>query len=200
MKTASTLEKQPTDPTEPLSASVTITNDSEAGVEEVPVSFLQQQIVCDGRLVSLILLLFCFISGLLGATCFLATGSWCGFQSANTAQALTTGAGALTNYLGDHQAFAMNQSSPSWQGVTGFATIACLAGSLGAQGVLGEHAATPFTSTVVATSLFCQLGMLPRQTMLKLGFSRPRDVKVSALLALMFGAFCGRALVGSVGK
>ena len=45
--------------------------------------------------------------------------------------------------LGGHTGFAENPMEPSWEGITGFATIACLAGSLGAQGVLGEHASTP---------------------------------------------------------
>lgn len=70
---------------------------------------------------------------------------------------------------------------------------------MGLQGIMGKRISSPFATTVVLTSVWCELGADPHL----FGFTRTiasRDLKVLAIFALFLGAFLGRAIVAVIGS
>ena len=93
-------------------------------------------------------------------------------------------------------AFSLNRAEPSWHDGYGLATIGLLSASFGLQGVVGEVLCTSFTATVVLTSIWVQLAILPSPKK----WSRPRDDRISAILLLCTGAFISRLLLARIGS
>jgi len=116
-------------------------------------------------------------------------------------QALLTMAGALTIHYSGQSSFGTDRSQPSWTNALGFLTIAFISASMGAQGTVGNKLGSQFATTVVLTSLFCQLGTEPSLLQPR-AFTKmipARDNKIVAILLLFIGGIIARALVGQIG-
>ncbi|KAF8273722.1 hypothetical protein EI94DRAFT_1715685, partial [Lactarius quietus] len=70
--------------------------------------------------------------------------------------------------------------------------------SMGLQGIMGKRVNTQFTTTIVLTTVWCELMGDP-----KLFVARPvttRDHKMIAIAALFIGGFCSRAILQAIGS
>jgi len=113
-------------------------------------------------------------------------------------QALLTLAAAITAHYGRQTSFAPDRGNPSWNNALGFATLAFISASMGAQGVLGTKLASPFATTVVLTSVYCNIALDPALfTFTKL--VPAREDKFIAVLAALIGGIAARALIGQIG-
>ncbi|KIJ35264.1 hypothetical protein M422DRAFT_180927 [Sphaerobolus stellatus SS14] len=95
-----------------------------------------------------------------------------------------------------------NQSSfgalgPTWTKPEGFAALGFASASMGLQGIMGKRVNTQFATTIVLTTVWCELMADPKLFSRKL--VKTRDLKIVAVSALFIGGFVGRALLDKLG-
>ncbi|KAK7059711.1 Aldedh domain-containing protein [Favolaschia claudopus] len=108
-----------------------------------------------------------------------------------------SGQGGITDFVLDFGAGGHGGGGTRWTHWLAYAGLACMAGSLGLQGIMAKRLNTGFSTTVVLTSVWIDLMVDPKLFFFKK--SKGRDQKVLALLALFFGAFLARLLLGEMG-
>ncbi|KAJ3485293.1 hypothetical protein NLI96_g5072 [Meripilus lineatus] len=114
-------------------------------------------------------------------------------------QALFTMAAAISSWKANQPSIAESRGNPAWTGVLAFVTIGFLSASLGLQGIMGKRVNTQFATTVVLTTVWCELVADPKLFTLRRGVVS-RDHKLIAILALFVGGFAGRALIDVIGS
>ncbi|KAI0777491.1 hypothetical protein BD413DRAFT_466868 [Trametes elegans] len=113
-------------------------------------------------------------------------------------QALFTMAAALTAWKSGQASVAEVRGDPAWTNALTFVAIAFMSASLGLQGIMGKRVNTQFATTIVLTTVWCELMADPklfnfRQRVIT------RDHKFIAIFALFLGGFVGRAIIDAVG-
>jgi len=68
-----------------------------------------------------------------------------------------------------------------------------MSASIGLQGIMGKRVNSQFATTVVLTTIWCELMADPKAFQLRRVISR--DHKLLSVFALFFGGFVGRALI-----
>jgi len=112
-------------------------------------------------------------------------------------QAIFTMIASIAIWKNDQGSIAANRGDPAWTNLLSFVCVAFMSASLGLQGIMGKRLNTQFTTTIVLTTVWCELMADP-----KLFSLRPvitRDHKLIAAASLFIGGFIGRALVDQIG-
>lgn len=74
-----------------------------------------------------------------------------------------------------------------------------MSASMGLQGIMGKRINSQFATTVVLTSVWCELVADPKLFSLRKAVTS-RDHKILAIFALFLGAFLGRAILSGIGS
>ncbi|KAH9933868.1 uncharacterized protein B0H18DRAFT_1082947 [Fomitopsis serialis] len=112
-------------------------------------------------------------------------------------QALFTMAAAVAAWQSGQISVATDRFNPAWTNALSFVALGFLSASIGLQGIMGKRVNTQFTTTVVLTTVWCELMADPK--LFKFNRIISRDHKVIAIFALFFGGFVGRALIDQIG-
>ncbi|KAF8579645.1 hypothetical protein K439DRAFT_1637732 [Ramaria rubella] len=111
-------------------------------------------------------------------------------------QALFTMAAAILLWKGGQTSFGSR--GPTWTNAEGYAALAFASASMGLQGIMGKRVNTQFATTIVLTTVWCELMADP--LLFRARFIKTRDLKVIAVAALFLGGFVGRALLDKIGS
>ncbi|KAH8076012.1 hypothetical protein BXZ70DRAFT_963536 [Cristinia sonorae] len=114
-------------------------------------------------------------------------------------QALLTMAAAIAVWKSGQGSVADDRGNPAWTNALTFVAIGFMSASLGLQGIMGKRVNTQFATTIVLTTVWCELMTDPKLFSLRMGVIS-RDHKIIAIFALFFGGFVGKALIDSVGS
>ncbi|TDL19566.1 hypothetical protein BD410DRAFT_791947 [Rickenella mellea] len=113
-------------------------------------------------------------------------------------QALLSMAAAIAAWKGGQGSIADNRGDPAWTNALGFVALGFASASVGLQGIMGKRVNTQFTTTVVLTTVWCELMADPQ--LFTRGYLISRDHKLLAIFSLFLGGFVGRALLDQVGS
>ena len=114
-------------------------------------------------------------------------------------QALFTMAAAVTIWQSGQGSIAPNRSSPAWSNTVSFVCLGFMSASMGLQGIMGKKINSQFATTVVLTSVWCELMADPKLFSLRKRVIS-RDHKILAIFALFLGAFVSRVMVAEIGS
>ncbi|KAI0659016.1 hypothetical protein C8Q70DRAFT_916304 [Cubamyces menziesii] len=113
-------------------------------------------------------------------------------------QALFTMAAAIAAWKSGQGSVAEIRGDPAWTNALTFVAVGFMSASLGLQGIMGKRVNTQFATTIVLTTVWCELMADPKL----LNFRQrviTRDHKLIAIVALFLGGFVGRAIIDAVG-
>ncbi|KAF8510659.1 hypothetical protein BU17DRAFT_77645 [Hysterangium stoloniferum] len=110
-------------------------------------------------------------------------------------QALFTMVASILLFKAGQSSF--NTHGPTWTEPLGFAALGFASASMGLQGIMGKRVNTQFATTIVLTTVWCELMAEPK--LFRASLVRSRDLKVIAVASLFVGGFAGRALVDKFG-
>ncbi|GMK58694.1 hypothetical protein CspeluHIS016_0601360 [Cutaneotrichosporon spelunceum] len=105
---------------------------------------------------------------------------------------------ALLSQLSGESPYALDRTHPSWVTPMGMGALGLLATSLGLQGIVGKRIGTGMNTTVVLTTTWVEIFNDPDLFAWRLVPSR--DLRVSGVCGVLFGAFGARALLGAIGQ
>ncbi|KAH9939192.1 hypothetical protein B0H21DRAFT_757223 [Amylocystis lapponica] len=114
-------------------------------------------------------------------------------------QALFSMAAALAVWKSGQGSVASDRGDPAWTNARTFVAIGFMSASVGLQGIMGKRVNTQFTTTVVLTTVWCELMADPKLFQ----FNRyiiSRDHKIIAIVAVFIGGFVGRAIIDAIGS
>jgi len=114
-------------------------------------------------------------------------------------QAFFTMAAAIAISQSGQGSIAHDRSNPAWSNTVSFVCLGFMSASMGLQGIMGKRINSQFATTVVLTSVWCELVADPKLLSLRQGIIS-RDHKVLAILGLFLGAFLGRAILAEIGS
>jgi len=114
-------------------------------------------------------------------------------------QALFTMAAALCIWQSGEPSTADVRSDPAWTNALAFATVGFMSCSMGLQGIMGKRVNTQFATTIVLTTVWCELMADPKLFHLRRRVIS-RDHKVIGILALFVGGFAARAILQAIGS
>ena len=114
-------------------------------------------------------------------------------------QALFTMAAAVAIWQSGEGSIAPNRTTPAWSNTISFVCLAFMSASMGLQGIMGKRINSQFATTVVLTSVWCELVADPKLFNVR-GRVISRDHKALAIFALFIGAFLGRAILAEIGS
>ncbi|KAH9855690.1 hypothetical protein C2E23DRAFT_814463 [Lenzites betulinus] len=109
-------------------------------------------------------------------------------------QALFTMGAALTAWKSGQGSIADSRGNPAWSDALTFVAVGFMSASLGLQGIMGKRVNTQFATTIVLTTVWCELMADPKL----LNFRQrviTRDHKIIAIFSLFLGGFVGRAII-----
>jgi len=113
-------------------------------------------------------------------------------------QTLFTMAAAIAVWKSNSISVATDRFDPAWTNALTFVAVGFMSASIGLQGIMGKRVNTQFTTTVVLTTVWCELMADPKLFQFN-RFVISRDHKVIAILCLFLGGFIGRALIDQIG-
>lgn len=113
-------------------------------------------------------------------------------------QTLFTMAAAIAIWKSGEPSFADERSNPAWRNALSFVTIGFMSASMGLQGIMGKRVNTQFATTIVLTTVWCELMADPKLFQLRRVVTR--DHKVIGIVALFIGGFAGRAILDRIGS
>lgn len=114
-------------------------------------------------------------------------------------QAFFTMAAAVAIWQSGQGSIAPSRSSPAWTNTVSFVCLAFMSASMGLQGIMGKRINSQFATTVVLTSVWCELVADPKLLNLKKRIIS-RDHKLLAISGLFLGAFASRAILAEIGS
>lgn len=114
-------------------------------------------------------------------------------------QAFLTMFAAIAIWQSGQGSIAPNRSSPAWSNTVSFVCLGFMSASMGLQGIMGKRINSQFATTVVLTSVWCELVADPKLFNLRKGVVS-RDHKALAIFGLFLGAFTGRAILAVIGS
>ncbi|GJE86774.1 DUF1275 domain-containing protein [Phanerochaete sordida] len=113
-------------------------------------------------------------------------------------QTLFTMSAAVTVWKSGQPSTADARSDPAWSNALTYVTIGFMSASMGLQGIMGKRVNTQFATTIVLTTVWCELMADPKLFQLRRVVSR--DHKVIGIVALFIGGFAGRAILDKIGS
>ncbi|THH08836.1 hypothetical protein EW145_g2442 [Phellinidium pouzarii] len=113
-------------------------------------------------------------------------------------QALFTMAAAVTVWQGGQGSIAAVRGDPAWTNALSYIALGFASASIGLQGIMGKRVNSQFATTVVLTTVWCELLSDPK--LFRRGFIITRDHKFLAIFALFLGGFIGRAILDQIGS
>jgi len=113
-------------------------------------------------------------------------------------QAVLTMCGALTIWKSGQGSIADDRGTPAWTNTLTFVGIGFMSASLGLQGIMGKRVNTQFATTIVLTTVWCELMADPKLFQLR-HWVITRDHKIIAAFFLFLGGFVGRAILDQIG-
>lgn len=108
-------------------------------------------------------------------------------------------AAAIAIWKSGQGSIAPSRSNPAWDNAVSFVCLGFMSASMGLQGIMGKRINSQFATTVVLTSVYCELMADPKLFNLRKG-TTPRNHKILAISALVFGAFVSRAILSQIGS
>ncbi|EIN09300.1 hypothetical protein PUNSTDRAFT_52572 [Punctularia strigosozonata HHB-11173 SS5] len=111
-------------------------------------------------------------------------------------QALMTMAASVAIWKSGQLSISNERDLPAWSDVDAFVCVAFMSASLGLQGIMGKRVNTQFATTIVLTTVWCELMADPKLFQFRC-MVITRDHKLFAVFALFLGAFVGRAILQS---
>ncbi|CAL1709375.1 unnamed protein product [Somion occarium] len=114
-------------------------------------------------------------------------------------QALFTMAAAICAWQSGQPSIADDRGAPAWTNALTFVAIGFMSASLGLQGIMGKRVNTQFATTIVLTTVWCELMTDPNLFNFR-SIVISRDHKIIAIVTLFLGGFVGRALIDSLGS
>ena len=114
-------------------------------------------------------------------------------------QALFTMAAAIAIWQSGQGSIAPNRSTPAWSNTVSFVCLGFMSASMGLQGIMGKRINSQFATTVVLTSVWCELMADPKLFNLRKRIIS-RDHKILAIFALFLGAFVSRLILAEIGS
>ena len=114
-------------------------------------------------------------------------------------QALFTMAAAIAISQSGQGSIAPSRSNPAWTNTVSFVCLGFMSASMGLQGIMGKRINSQFATTVVLTSVWCELVADPKLFTLTKAVTS-RDHKALAIFALFLGAFVSRAILAEIGS
>ncbi|KLO09462.1 hypothetical protein SCHPADRAFT_833992 [Schizopora paradoxa] len=113
-------------------------------------------------------------------------------------QTLFTMAAAIAAWKGNQPSVAESRGDPAWTDTLTFVAIGFMSAAVGLQGIMGKRVNSQFATTVVLTTVWCELMSDPKLFARKVVVTR--DHRVLAVFALFIGGFVGRALLDQIGS
>ncbi|TFK97982.1 hypothetical protein BDV98DRAFT_513005 [Pterulicium gracile] len=113
-------------------------------------------------------------------------------------QAVLLAVGAIVLWQSGEGSIASDRGEPAWRNTLSFVGLGFISASLGLQGIMGKRLNTQFTTTVVLTTVWCELMCEPELFKLR-HLVKSRDLKVAAAMSLFLGGFAGRAILDRIG-
>jgi len=113
-------------------------------------------------------------------------------------QALFTMAAAISLWKSGEGSVSSSRDVPAWSNASTYACLGLMSMSMGLQGIMGKRLSTQFATTIVLTTVWCELMADPRLFVGRRVASR--DLKVIAVSALFVGGFCSRAILQAIGS
>ncbi|BEJ14480.1 hypothetical protein CspHIS471_0402470 [Cutaneotrichosporon sp. HIS471] len=105
---------------------------------------------------------------------------------------------AILSQFSGESAYAHDRAHPSWATPMGMGALAFLSASLGLQGIVGKRIGSAMNTTVVLTTTWVEIFNDPHLFAWRLVPSR--DLRISGVCGVLFGAFSARALLGVIGQ
>lgn len=112
-------------------------------------------------------------------------------------QAFFTMSAAIAIWQSGQGSIAPDRISPAWSNPVSFVCLGFMSASMGLQGIMGKRINSQFATTVVLTSVWCELVADPK--LFNLRRITSRDHKALAIFGLFLGAFTGRAILAQIG-
>jgi len=113
-------------------------------------------------------------------------------------QALFTMAAAISLWKSGQGSLASIRSEPAWTNAGTYACLGLMSASMGLQGIMGKRVNTQFATTIVLTTVWCELMTDPKLFAARRVASRDR--RIIAVSFLFVGGFCSRAILQSIGS
>jgi len=113
-------------------------------------------------------------------------------------QCLFTMAAALAIWKCDQRSVSLSRGEPNWTNTLGFVGLGFASASIGLQGIMGKRINSQFATTVVLTTIWCELMADPKALLVK--HVPSRDHKLLSIFSLFLGGFVSRALIDKVGS
>ncbi|KAI6131447.1 hypothetical protein EDD16DRAFT_1469738 [Pisolithus croceorrhizus] len=113
-------------------------------------------------------------------------------------QALLTMGAAIALWKSHMPWYAAPDSGPIWTSALAFLAYGFMSASMGLQGVMAKRLNTQFSTSVVLTSIWCELISEPKLFHLRRGVVE-RDHKFLTIFCMLFGGFSGRCVLDDVG-
>jgi len=113
-------------------------------------------------------------------------------------QALFTMAAAICLWKSGQGSVASGRDTPAWTNASTYACLGLMSASMGLQGIMGKRVNTQFATTIVLTTVWCELMADPMLFVRRRVASR--DHKIIGVTALFVGGFCSRAILQAIGS
>jgi len=113
-------------------------------------------------------------------------------------QCLFTMAASLAIWKCDQRSVSLARGEPNWTNALGFVGLGFASASIGLQGIMGKRVNSQFATTVVLTTIWCELMADPKFFVPK--HVPSRDHKMISIFSLFFGGFVSRALIDKAGS
>lgn len=113
-------------------------------------------------------------------------------------QTLFTMAAAITMWKSGQGSIAGFRGEPAWTNALSFVALGFASATVGLQGIMGKRVNSQFATTVVLTTVWCELLSDPK--LFRPNFQITRDHKFLAVFALFLGGFVGRAILDQIGS
>ncbi|KAI0065235.1 hypothetical protein BV25DRAFT_1799340 [Artomyces pyxidatus] len=114
-------------------------------------------------------------------------------------QALFTMGAAIALWKTGQGSVAESRGDPAWSSAGTYACLGLMSASMGLQGIMGKRVNTQFATTIVLTTVWCELMADPKLFLMRRRVIS-RDHKVIAVAALFVGGFASRAILQSIGS
>jgi len=147
-------------------------------------------------LTSLITFLFGAFIGRIGDRVGAKTRAW--LFLGTLLQALFTMAAAISLWKSGQGSVASSRYVPAWSSAGTYACLGLMSASMGLQGIMGKRVNTQFATTIVLTTVWCELMADPKLFAARRVASRDR--RMIAVTSLFVGGFCSRAILQAIGS
>ncbi|KAG1865969.1 hypothetical protein F4604DRAFT_1581631 [Suillus subluteus] len=148
-------------------------------------------------LCSLLMFIFGAFMGRLGDKLGCKTRLW--LTLGTFIQTLLTMVATIAIWKSHQGSIADDPAHPAWTSVLSFVCIGSMSASMGLQAIMGKRINTQFTTTVVFTTIWCELIADPKLFHIR-RIVNSRDHKILAIICMFLGGVVGRVLIDRFGS